>query len=112
MKIENKGHTSIIEIEASTACKNIVGDLSQRMGEDLKAQNIIINLLERTMVSIEDLEVFLPLSQDHNERSQSFVLVSNSVNHNDVPAELHVVPTLQEAQDIIDMEEIERDLGF
>ena len=112
MKIENKGHTSIIEIETSTACKNIVNELGQRMAEDLEAQNIVINLLERTQVSIEDLQVFLPLSQAHNERSQSFVLVSNSVNHNDVPAELHVVPTLQEAQDIIDMEEIERDLGF
>lgn len=112
MKIENKGHTSIIEIDIGTACKNIINELTQLMSEELKTQNILVNLLERTEVSIEDLEVFLPLSQAHNERGQSFVLVSNAVNHNDVPAELHVVPTLQEALDIIDMEEIERDLGF
>ena len=40
------------------------------------------------------------------------MIVTNTVNPDDIPEELFVVPTLQEAEDIIEMEEIERDLGF
>ncbi|HAT63224.1 MAG TPA: ribonuclease Z, partial [Flavobacteriaceae bacterium] len=41
-----------------------------------------------------------------------FVIVNNAINPDDIPDEMIVVPTLQEAADIIEMEEIERDLGF
>jgi hypothetical protein len=34
------------------------------------------------------------------------------MDYNAIPNTLHVVPSLQEAHDIIEMEEIERDLGF
>jgi hypothetical protein len=38
--------------------------------------------------------------------------VNNAINFDDIPEEMIVVPTLEEARDIIEMEEIERDLGF
>jgi hypothetical protein len=40
------------------------------------------------------------------------VLVADNVNFNAVPKNIILVPTLLEAHDIIEMEEIERDLGF
>jgi len=40
------------------------------------------------------------------------VIVNNAVDIDEVPSEMTVVPTLQEAFDIVEMEEIERDLGF
>ncbi|CAN0606593.1 unnamed protein product, partial [Ectocarpus sp. 12 AP-2014] len=43
---------------------------------------------------------------------QSFVLVSDKVSYDDVPEEINLVPTLQEARDVVEMEEIERDLGI
>jgi len=39
-------------------------------------------------------------------------MVSNKVNLDDVPEALVVVPTIQEAHDMIEMEDMERDLGF
>jgi len=36
--------------------------------------------------------------------------VTNKVSYDDVPEEMCVVPTIQEANDLIEMEEIERDL--
>jgi len=39
-------------------------------------------------------------------------LVCNAIDLDDTPEEIVVVPTLQEAFDIIEMEEMERDLGF
>ena len=40
------------------------------------------------------------------------MIVAENIDFNDVPASLLVVPTLLEAHDMIEMEEIERDLGF
>jgi hypothetical protein len=40
------------------------------------------------------------------------VIVTDRVDFDEMPDEIVVVPTLQEAYDIIEMEEIERDLGF
>ena len=40
------------------------------------------------------------------------MIVSNQLESDNVPEALIIVPTLQEAHDIIEMEEMERDLGF
>jgi hypothetical protein len=48
----------------------------------------------------------------HKESKKSFVLVTSDIDHNAVSHKLAVVRSLQEAHDIIEMEEIERDLGF
>ena len=44
------------------------------------------------------------------EGEHSFVVVYEHYNPDDFPEELIACPTLQEALDIIEMEEIERDL--
>ena len=48
----------------------------------------------------------------HTKGKKSIVFVTNSVNFNKVPKNIILVPTILEAHDIIEMEEIERDLGF
>ena len=52
------------------------------------------------------------MSNNHRSDKKSFVIVSAQVDLDQMPDELVVVPTLQEAYDIIEMEDIERDLGF
>ena len=52
------------------------------------------------------------MSKSHKKEKKSFVIVSQNINFNDVPTKLDIVPSIQEAHDIIEMEEIERDLGF
>jgi hypothetical protein len=42
----------------------------------------------------------------------SFVIVVNGIDADKVPDEIVTVPTISEAEDIIEMENIERDLGF
>ena len=56
--------------------------------------------------------MFLKLSNRHRKNKHSFVIANDAINIDRVPDELVVVPTLREAEDIIQMEEIERDLGF
>ena len=78
----------------------------------IKNDHLIINLFSFAKLSTGDLLEFLDLSNRHRGANKSFVLVTNKVNYEDVPDEICVVPTIQEAKDIIEMEEIERDLGL
>ena len=78
----------------------------------IKNDNIIVNLFSFSKLTPGDILEFLELSNTHRKSSKSFVLVTDKVTYDDVPDKITVVPTLQEAVDIIEMEEIERDLGL
>jgi len=77
-----------------------------------KGQNVVIDLQDYPDLTLEQLLYFLKTSNLHRKTKQSFVLITGAVNPDTIPAELVVVPSQQEAADIIEMEEIERDLGF
>ncbi|MEW4925380.1 ribonuclease Z [Algibacter sp. 2305UL17-15] len=77
-----------------------------------KNDNIIIVLTSLEKISPETINEFLQISNIHRKAKHSFVIVSAKVDLDAIPDELVVVPTQQEALDIIEMEEMERDLGF
>jgi hypothetical protein len=77
-----------------------------------KNDNIVINLTSLNKLSTVDVVEFLKISNMHRKSKHSFVIVSDKIDLDDIPDEMIVVPTLQEAYDVIEMEEIERDLGF
>lgn len=77
-----------------------------------KNDNVIVNLSVMTKVTLQDMIEFLDFSNQHRHSKHSFVIVTDKANLDEMPDELVVVPTLREAYDIIEMEEIERDLGF
>lgn len=84
----------------------------QVMYSRFKDENIIINLTSLKQLIAADVIEFLQISNKHRQDNHSFVLVSNKIDLDDIPNELVIVPTLQEAYDVIEMEEIERDLEF
>lgn len=77
-----------------------------------KNNNVIINLSVMHTVSLEDIVEFLEISNTHRRAKHSFVIVTNKTKTDEMPDEIVVVPTLKEAYDVIEMEEMERDLGF
>ena len=77
-----------------------------------KNDNIIVNLTSLKPILLEDIVEFLQISNTHRKAKHSFVIVTNKIDLTTTPDEIIVVPTLQEAYDIIEMEDIERDLGF
>lgn len=77
-----------------------------------KNDNVIVNLSVMNAVSLQDIIEFLDISNQHRHSKRSFVIVTDKVDLDEMPDELVVVPTLKEAYDIIEMEEMERDLGF
>jgi len=74
--------------------------------------NLVIDILKYDKMSLQDLLCFLTLSNTHRANKKSLVIVNTAIASGEIPDELLVVPTVQEAEDVIEMEEIERDLGF
>ncbi|MBT8316544.1 MAG: hypothetical protein HKP59_02855 [Lutibacter sp.] len=79
---------------------------------DFKDEHLIIDFSETFNIKIEELILFLKLSEERKNNGTSFVLVSEGIDIDLIPDEINVVPTLTEAIDILEMDAIERDLGF
>lgn len=85
--------------------------VEEKIGE-LKDRNIVVDLRTQKDLQPAQLLKFINISDTHRKRKKSFVVVTQEVGVDEVPEELILVPTIGEAQDLIEMEEIERDLGF
>ncbi len=110
MIFDKKGTTTIITQEKAT-----IVDFVKRLEEQyegIQNDNIIVNLFSLRGLTKESIVEFLSISKKHQLNKRSFVIVNDTIIYDDIPNELIVVPTLQEAFDLIEMEEIERDLGF
>lgn len=110
MIFDKNDNTTIITQEKSTIIE-LVKKL-QATYPKFKNDNVIINLAVINKVSLLDIIEFLELSNTHRHAKHSFVIVTDNINQEEIPDELAVVPTLKEAHDLIEMEEMERDLGF
>ncbi|PTX62697.1 hypothetical protein C8N46_10293 [Kordia periserrulae] len=110
MILDKQENISIITQESSNIIA-LVQKIEARYHE-IKNDNIIVNLFSFGNVTKSDLVEFLQLSKKHRASKHSFVIVTNKISTDDLPEAIMTVPTLQEAFDIIEMEEIERDLGF
>lgn len=72
--------------------------------------NLVIDLGKYDELTLEQLVAFIKLSNYQRADKRSYVIVNTGINYDLIPDEMVVVPTLDEAGDIIEMEEIERDL--
>lgn len=72
----------------------------------------VVQLSENLNTTLQDLSLFLDIATNHKSNGISFVVICNNVDIDEVPDEINVVPTLIEAEDVLEMEAIERDLGF
>ncbi len=110
MKVEQKDNCTII--------KDTQGDLVSflmKLTHEFKtfeSQNLIIDISAYKNLSVSDLNTFLKLSNQQKKAKKSFVIVVKDFDFNTVTTKLVVVPSRLEAIDIIELDEIERDLGF
>lgn len=110
MIIDKDGNISIITQEKATVVE-LVKKL-EALHPKFKNDDIIVNLSSLDKITVEDIIEFLRVSNLHRSNKHSFVIIANSINFIEIPDEIIVVPTLEEAYDIIEMEDIERDLGI
>jgi hypothetical protein len=110
MKVEQKGHTTVIKDTVGQTADFLMKVTHEH--NTYKNSNLILDLTHDKSLSLEDVKSFAELIKLHKKQKKSIVLVADSVNFNAVPKSIILVPTILEAHDIIEMEEIERDLGF
>ncbi|MCC1483749.1 ribonuclease Z [Winogradskyella immobilis] len=110
MIFDKDGNITIITQE-SASIKTLAHNIEQGY-DKYKADHIIVNISSLDELTLDDIVKFLRISNTHRGDKKSFVIVSNKIDLDSVPDEICLVPTLQEAYDIIEMEDIERDLGF
>lgn len=108
MKVKQKD--SIVVFTSKSDSKEEFAQKIMQQYNQYKDLNIIVNfegidLLPKDFVSFEEL------AQKHRSHKKSFVIVG-SIDFDEIDNDITVVPTLLEANDIIQLEEIERDLGF
>ena len=110
MILDQNGNTSIITQEKVTVIELV--KKIEALYPKFKNNNIIVALNALDAFGKADIVEFLQLSKTHRNAKHSFVIVSDKIDLSIVPDEIIVVPTLQEGFDIIEMEDMERDLGF
>ena len=84
----------------------------QKNINDLKSNHLILEVSENLNIDEEKISLFLKLTSDFKSNGMSFVVIKSGIDIDNFPEILNIVPTLQEADDILEMEAIERDLGF
>ncbi|WOD43046.1 ribonuclease Z [Hwangdonia lutea] len=110
MILDQHENTAIITQEKATIVELV--KKIQALYPKFKTHNIIVCLTTLSKISLSEIVEFLQLSNTHRASKLSFVIVSDKVELDEMPDEIVVVPTIQEAYDIIQMEDMERDLGF
>ena len=110
--IINTSETFTVLKDQKDSIEDFAKFLSRSIPASFQDQNLIIDLLSYTNLSLDQLLLFIELSSKHRMLKHSFVIVNSALDPDILPNEIVVVPTLVEAQDVIEMEEIERDLGF
>lgn len=79
---------------------------------NFKSENLILDFSNNINTSLKEILLFSQKSEEHKKNNKSFVIVCNGIKFDELPNNLIAVPTFKEAVDIIDIEDIERDLGI
>ena len=109
--IFTKEESLIIVSQEEISIERFLENLQKEYAK-LKNDNLVLDLLSFSKLTPYNVISFLEIARMHKKNGKSFVLVSDKVSYDDVPEEINLVPTLQEARDVVEMEEIERDLGI
>ncbi|MDB2494806.1 ribonuclease Z [Flavobacteriaceae bacterium] len=111
MKIEHS-ENFVIAKKDTNQLENFIISLETKINNQLRDKNMIIDLLDFSEITSDLLKLFLKLKVICQKSNNSFVIVNNHINFNEVSGEIMVVPSIQEAKDIVEMEIIERELGM
>jgi anti-anti-sigma factor len=118
VKTDTKEKFHVIRVETSQLSANMAAELNRQFLDLLKdtIKNIVLNLSSVKTIEEEAAEVLVRIQQKFYEQEASFVIcgLSESVeaflDEKDLLELMNVTPTESEAGDIVQMEEIEREL--
>jgi hypothetical protein len=110
MQIEKKDNYTSIICDENTFSEFYNSFLIEE--KKLQKENLIVIISDKYIPSLKEFSLFLDISEQKKENGTSFVLVNTEIDVDNFPENFNIVPTLQEAVDILEMEAIERELEF
>ena len=110
MKIEKKD--AFLLVTCSEKSFSDFYNSFQIQQEHLHKEHLVVQISKTIRFTAKQLLLLVEISKEKKENNKSFVLVNSGTDVNSFPENFNIVPTLQEAEDIIEMEAIERELGF
>jgi len=111
MEIKTQGNTTVIQDKQQDSA--LLLEKITEQYNSYKDTNLIVDISQNSQITNKDVLMFEKLSSLHKKGKKSFVLVLHEeFDFNAATDKVMIVPTLQEAHDVVEMEEIERDLGF
>ena len=110
MLIEKKENYKLIYSDENSFSKFYSSFLKKE--KEFDKENLIVQISNEINITKEDFLLFLSIAKQKKENSTSLVIVYKDINIDDFPEDFNIVPTLVEAEDILEMEAIERELGF
>ncbi len=113
MQITQHENTTIFSWESTDPVGIDFRNLVKAHYKNMQDHNIIVDLSPIKKLQPSHTLEFSELSVYNKEQvNKSFVIVIGAREIKALPDYISVAPTLREALDLIDMEEIERDLGY
>ena len=118
VKIDTKEKFHVITLMEAILSANIAADLTQLVTKFLQEEikNVVLNLNQVDSIDTEAAEELSRLQQQFYEASASFVIcsikpaVEAQLEEMDFLEMMNITPTESEAWDMVQMEEIEREL--
>ena len=118
VKTDTKEKFHVIRVETSSLSANMAADLNHQFTELLKdtIKNVVLNLSSVKSMEEEAAEILVRIQQAFYEAGASFVIceipkeVETFLDQKELLELMNVTPTESEAYDIVQMEEIEREL--
>ena len=110
MQIEKKETFTIIATDENSFSEFYNSFLSEE--KKRQKENIIIQVSSNINITNEDFLLFLNIAEQKKVNGTSFVVIYTNIDVDNFPDNFNIVPTLQEAKDVIEMEAMERELGF
>jgi ABC-type Na+ transport system ATPase subunit NatA len=113
MHVVKKGYFTYVKPKSADFKKKI--DLYEQFNKNypnFKKDNIILDFSGNTGIDIEQILLFSSLIKKHKKEGRSFVVVYKLQENEELMETIFITPTLREAEDVVELEEIERDLGI
>ena len=105
MNLQEKRKYNLLQLQDSFAPL-------EKNEDALFSNHLVVEVSENLNIDDSKISLLLSIASSQNENGMSFVVIKSGIDIDDFPETLNIVPTLQEAEDVLEMEAIERDLGF
>jgi len=104
MKVSEKNQYTLIKLQESSLIE------FKKRFDEINSNHIIVILSENFNMNDKNISFFLEVTKVQKTNNKSFVVVKNGIDIDKISELLNITPTLVEAEDILEMEAIERDL--